>query len=270
MPLQGEYAPGTSDWARRQADQFVGSRGAEAATLGGRPIVVLTSVGARTGKLRRTPLMRVEHDGRYAAVASLGGAARNPRWVANLRDHPHVELQDGALTRDYTAREVDGTERQGWWRRAVEAYPPYERYRRRRSDGSRCSCSNRWVDAHARCRGCGPMPDRDAELDAMVDMLTEAGMVETRHRRRQAPSASDGPRRADGPSPGDGRRPRRADGAGGRRRHRTMTVRHLGRGTLRGHAVHQAASDERGLGRPDARPHEGIRRAATSARPEHP
>jgi deazaflavin-dependent oxidoreductase (nitroreductase family) len=128
MALQGVYAPGSSDWARRQADRFVESRGTQGATLGGRPIVVLTSLGARTGKLRRTALMRVEDDGRYAAVASLGGAPRNPRWVANLRAHPHVELQDGAVTRDYVAREVDGTERQGWWRRAVEAYPPYEQY----------------------------------------------------------------------------------------------------------------------------------------------
>ena len=131
MPLRGEYAPGTADWARRQAERFEESGGTTAGTLGRRPIVVLTSVGAKTGRLRKTALMRVEHGGRYAAAASLGGAARNPHWVRTLREHPRVELQDGEVRRDYTAREVEGDERASWWERAVQAYPPYAGYQKR-------------------------------------------------------------------------------------------------------------------------------------------
>jgi deazaflavin-dependent oxidoreductase (nitroreductase family) len=91
-------------------------------------VIVLTSVGARTGKLRKTALMRVEHDGDYAVVASLGGAARNPVWYHNLKQHPHVELQDGSVKRDYTAREATGEEKAVWWERAVEAWPDYAKY----------------------------------------------------------------------------------------------------------------------------------------------
>ena len=125
MPLEGEYAPGTADWARKQAERFEASDGQKGGLLRGRPIVVLTSVVRRTGKLRKTALMRVEHEGRYAVVASLGGAARNPVWYHNLKAQPHVELQDGAVTRDYRAREVDGAEREAWWARAVEIWPDY-------------------------------------------------------------------------------------------------------------------------------------------------
>jgi deazaflavin-dependent oxidoreductase (nitroreductase family) len=128
MPLSGEYAPSPSDWARKQAEAFEASNGAEANTLKGRPIIVLTSVGAKSGKLRKTPLMRIEHDGQYAVVASQGGAPTHPTWYWNLAKNPHVELQDGAERHDYQAREVSGEERAAWWERAVEAWPPYADY----------------------------------------------------------------------------------------------------------------------------------------------
>jgi F420H(2)-dependent quinone reductase len=131
MPLEGEYEPSTSGWARRQAETFEASHGEQANTLRGLPIVLLTSVGAKTGKLRKTALMRVEHDGAYAVVASLGGAPKHPVWYWNLRKHPHVELQDGAERHDYEARELEGAEREEWWARAVEAYPPYADYQRK-------------------------------------------------------------------------------------------------------------------------------------------
>ena len=131
MPLTGEYSPSTSAWARKQAEVFEASNGQKANTLQGKPVIVLTSVGATSGKLRKTALMRVEHDGRYAVVASLGGAARNPVWYRNLKEHPHVELQDGATKRDYTAREVGGAEKAIWWERAVAVWPDYARYQRK-------------------------------------------------------------------------------------------------------------------------------------------
>ena len=128
MPLTGDYAPGTARWARDQAERYEASGGSKAGDLRGRPIIVLTSVGAKTGKLRKTALMRVEHDGVYAVVASLGGAPRHPVWYYNLRKEPHVELQDGETKRDYVAREVLGEEKATWWARAVEAWPDYARY----------------------------------------------------------------------------------------------------------------------------------------------
>ncbi|WP_433720425.1 nitroreductase family deazaflavin-dependent oxidoreductase [Actinoplanes sp. CA-051413] len=128
MPLTGEYAPSPEDWAREQAEKFEASGGTEAAELRGRPIILLTSVGAKTGKIRKTPLMRVEHDGEYAVVASRGGAPTHPVWYWNLVKNPHVELQDGNAKRDYQAREVSGEERAVWWERAVEAWPPYAEY----------------------------------------------------------------------------------------------------------------------------------------------
>jgi F420H(2)-dependent quinone reductase len=128
MPLTGEYQPSTSDWARKQAETFERTRGAEANTLRGRPIVLVTSVGARSGRLRKSPLMRVEHDGEYAVVASRGGAPTHPVWYHNLVAHPHVELQDGPARRDYTARELHGAERDVWWERAVAAWPDYADY----------------------------------------------------------------------------------------------------------------------------------------------
>lgn len=128
MPLTGEYAPSPSDWAREQAEKFEASGGTEAAELQGRPIILLTSVGAKTGKLRKTPLMRIEHDGEYAVVASKGGAPTHPVWYWNLVANPHVELQDGEVKRDYVAREVSGDERAAWWERALESWPPYAEY----------------------------------------------------------------------------------------------------------------------------------------------
>ena len=131
MPLSGEYAPSTSSWARKQAETYEATGGAKAGDLQGRPVVVLTSVGARTGKLRKTALMRVEHDGAYAVVGSLGGAPQHPVWVYNLRAHPLVELQDGEERHDYTAREVSGDERAVWWERAVAAFPTYATYQKK-------------------------------------------------------------------------------------------------------------------------------------------
>ena len=128
MPLTGEYAPSTLDWSREQAQLYEGSGGTKGTTLNGIPVILMTSVGARSGKLRKTPLMRVEHDGAYAVIASKGGAPQHPVWYYNLVANPHVELQDGTVKRDYTAREVSGAERGTWWARAVAAYPDYDEY----------------------------------------------------------------------------------------------------------------------------------------------
>jgi len=128
MPLSGEYAPGTSAWANRQAELYERTGGEQGGELRGRPIIVLTSVGAKTGKLRKTALMRVEHDGVYAVVASKGGAPAHPAWYHNLVANPHVELQDGPARLDCVAREVTGTERATWWERAVDAWPDYAGY----------------------------------------------------------------------------------------------------------------------------------------------
>jgi len=129
MPLTGEYGPSTAGWARKQAELYEATGGRQAGDLRGRPVIVLTSVGAKTGLLRKTALMRVEQDGCYAVVASMGGAPRNPVWYYNLVRNPHVELQDGAAKRDYTARELQGDEKAMWWERAVEAWPDYAKYR---------------------------------------------------------------------------------------------------------------------------------------------
>ena len=128
MPLEGEYAPSPWDWSREQADKYAESGGADAADMKGMPIILLTTVGAKTGKLRKTPLMRIEHNGEYACVASLGGAPKNPVWYYNIAKNPRVELQDGSVTQDYDAREVFGDEKAVWWERAVEAYPDYADY----------------------------------------------------------------------------------------------------------------------------------------------
>ena len=128
MPLTGEYEPSTAAWARKQAELYEATNSQEGGDLRGRPVIVLTSVGAKTGKLRKTALMRVEHEGAYAVVASLGGAPKNPVWYYNLKKNPHVELQDGATKRDYMAREVTADEKALWWARAVEAFPDYANY----------------------------------------------------------------------------------------------------------------------------------------------
>ena len=128
MPLTGEYEPSTSDWARKQAELYEASGGTEGVDLRGHRVIVLTSVGAKTGKLRKTALMRVEHDGVYAVVASLGGAPKHPVWYFNITANPHVELQDGPDKNDYLAREVTGDEKAVWWERAIEAWPDYAKY----------------------------------------------------------------------------------------------------------------------------------------------
>jgi deazaflavin-dependent oxidoreductase (nitroreductase family) len=128
MPLEGDYAPSPVDWAREQADKYIESGGTDGTVLQGKPVILLTTVGAKTGKLRKTPLMRVEHDGEYAIVASLGGAPKNPVWYYNVVANPRVELQDGTITRDYDAREVFGDEKATWWERAVQVWPHYAGY----------------------------------------------------------------------------------------------------------------------------------------------
>jgi F420H(2)-dependent quinone reductase len=133
MPIHGEYAPSTSGWARKQAERYEESGGTEATTLRGMPVVVLTTLGRRTGKVRKTPLMRVEHEGAYAVVASLGGAPEHPVWYHNVVAHPRVELQDGPEKHEYVAREVAGAERELWWGRAVAAYRPYADYQEKTS-----------------------------------------------------------------------------------------------------------------------------------------
>jgi deazaflavin-dependent oxidoreductase (nitroreductase family) len=130
MPLTGEYEPSAASWARDQVDLYERSGGSQGTDMNGMPVIILTSVGARTGKLRKSPLMRVEHDGQYAVVASLGGAPSNPVWYNNLTANPHVELQDGPVRKDYQAREVHGGERDTWWERAVAAYPDYAEYQK--------------------------------------------------------------------------------------------------------------------------------------------
>src|ERR1700682_2543012 len=117
MPLTGEYEPSTSDLARENAEEYMASGGTEGTELQGRPVILLTSVGAKTGKIRKTPLMRVEHDGDYAVVASLGGAPEHPVWYYNLTANPHVELQDGPVKKDYQAREVHDADYAAWWER---------------------------------------------------------------------------------------------------------------------------------------------------------
>ena len=131
MPLSGEYEPSTSDWARENAEKYLESGGIEGTELQGKPVILLTTIGAKTGKIRKTPLMRVEHDGEYAVVASLGGAPKHPVWYHNVKAHPRVELQDGPVSKDYEAREVFGDEKAPWWERAVEAWPDYANYQKR-------------------------------------------------------------------------------------------------------------------------------------------
>ena len=130
MPLLGVYEPSPDDRSRTQVELYESSGGTQGTTLRGMPVVILTTVGAHSGKLRKTPLMRVEHAGEYAVVASLGGAPKHPVWYYNVVAHPHVELRDGTQSWDMMAREVTGDERALWWERAVAAYPPYADYQR--------------------------------------------------------------------------------------------------------------------------------------------
>jgi F420H(2)-dependent quinone reductase len=134
MPLQGEYEPSPEAWVREQVERYEATGGREANTLRdtGIPIAVFWTRGARTGKVRKNGLMRVEHEGAYAMVGSQGGAPKDPAWVANLRAHPdQVTVQDGPEPWDGVAREVTGEEKRQWWERAVAVYPQYERYQQR-------------------------------------------------------------------------------------------------------------------------------------------
>jgi deazaflavin-dependent oxidoreductase (nitroreductase family) len=130
MPITGEYVPGPSSYAAKQVETYESSGGTKGTTLRGKPVVILTTVGAKTGKVRKIPLMRVEHDGDYAVVASLGGAPEHPVWYHNVVANPRVEL-DGPDKHEYVAREVTGEEKALWWKRAVEVWPDYARYQRR-------------------------------------------------------------------------------------------------------------------------------------------
>ncbi|MFE6777161.1 nitroreductase family deazaflavin-dependent oxidoreductase [Streptomyces sp. NPDC057702] len=135
MPLEGEYEPSPARWVREQVELYESSGGTRGTTLWetGLPVVIVTMRGARSGRIRKIPLMRVEHEGRYAAVASKGGFPRHPVWYANLKADPRVDLQDGPVRRSMRAREVTGDERARWWRRAVAAYPPYAEYQEKTS-----------------------------------------------------------------------------------------------------------------------------------------
>ena len=134
MPLDGEYEPSTQAWVREQVERYEATGGREAATLRdtGLPVVIFSTRGAKSGTVRKQPLMRVEKDGVYAMVGSQGGAPKDPAWVANLRRYPdQVSVQDGPEPWDGVARELTGEEKAEWWERAVAAYPPYAEYQRK-------------------------------------------------------------------------------------------------------------------------------------------
>lgn len=131
MSLNGEYAPSPSQQVREQVQEYEGSGGTSGTTMGGMPVVIVTTRGAKSGKLRKVPLMRVEHDGQYAVVASMGGAPKNPVWYFNLVADPHVEVRDGTVVQAMTAHEVTGEEKAIWWKRCVAAFPDYADYQAR-------------------------------------------------------------------------------------------------------------------------------------------
>ena len=133
MPLSGEYEPSPVQWVRDQVEAYERSGGREANTLRdtGLPVIVLTTRGRHSGKLRKSPLMRVEHGGEYALVASVGGAPKHPVWYLNLREANEAMIQDGPEPFDVTVREVEGEERESWWQRAVAAFPPYAEYQKK-------------------------------------------------------------------------------------------------------------------------------------------
>ncbi len=131
MPLHGEYDPSPSDRARNQVAEYEGSGGTSGTTQNGLPVIILTTIGAKSGKIRKTPLMRVVDGDEYAVVASLGGAPRHPVWYHNVKSHPEVELQDGPVKQDMVAREATGDEKAKWWEIAVAAYPPYAEYQKK-------------------------------------------------------------------------------------------------------------------------------------------
>jgi deazaflavin-dependent oxidoreductase (nitroreductase family) len=131
MSVARDYEPSPAEWVRKQVEEYESSGGTRGTELNGRPVVILTTVGAKTGKIRKSPLMRVEHDGRYAVVASLGGAPKHPVWYYNVQANPRVELQDGATKQAMVAREVTGDEKALWWERAVATWPDYADYQKK-------------------------------------------------------------------------------------------------------------------------------------------
>jgi F420H(2)-dependent quinone reductase len=131
MPLDGDYEASPEKWVRDQVELYESSGGTEGTVLRGMRVVILTTLGAKSGKLRKAALMRVEHGGRYAVVASLGGAPKNPVWYYNVVGHPQVELQDGPAKQDMVARELSGDEKVEWWQRCVAAYPDYADYQKK-------------------------------------------------------------------------------------------------------------------------------------------
>ena len=128
MPLDGEREISPEGWVREQTEKILSAGTTDGVQVLDRPIVMVTVRGAKSGKLRYTPVMRVEHDGRYAMFASKGGAPEHPAWYHNLVANPHVELQDGTVTKEYDVRQLSGDERAQWWERGVAAYPPYAEY----------------------------------------------------------------------------------------------------------------------------------------------
>jgi F420H(2)-dependent quinone reductase len=131
MNASGDYEPSPSDYVREQVETYERTGGAEGNTMGGKPVIILTTIGAKTGKIRKTPLMRVEHNGKYAVVASKGGAPTHPVWYYNISAHPEVKLQDGPTVRDMIAHEATGEEKREWWERAVAAWPDYAEYQKK-------------------------------------------------------------------------------------------------------------------------------------------
>lgn len=128
MAITGEYVPSPSDWVRKQVEEIERTGTTDSVHIMNLPVVLLTMRGARTGAVRKVPLMRVEHEGTFAAVASKGGAPEHPQWYRNMLAHPDIELQAGTETFPVRARELSGEERDQWWERCVAAYPPYAQY----------------------------------------------------------------------------------------------------------------------------------------------
>ena len=128
MSVNGEYEPSPAKWVRDQVQEYEGSGGTSGTTMRNMPVIIVTTRGAKSGNVRKVPLMRVEHDGEYAAVASMGGAVKNPIWYRNLVADPRVEVRDGTVVQTMTAREVTGEEKAIWWERCVAAFPDYADY----------------------------------------------------------------------------------------------------------------------------------------------
>ena len=133
MTNNHEYAPSPTDWVRDQVEKIEAAGTTEAVDIMGMKVVLLTMRGAKSGKIRKVPLMRVEHNGVYVAVASRGGAPTHPVWYYNLKADPKLTLQDGTVTKEFVAREIEGEEYDEWWQRSVAAYPPYAEYQTKTS-----------------------------------------------------------------------------------------------------------------------------------------